>query len=298
MGCKAVTPHLVSLAKKLEGRPFHLVATHCQNNPKEEVISYLKSQKLPADQPNVTVTSFGGHPKVKGNGYVPYYMVFDHTGKLIHHHMCGAYHGGDGLKMIEWVEKLLANTPEIYLGKEPFTTPAALAKQIAAKKRMAAAILKVEAGLVANDQDEELKRLHARVEEYRDRRMASAKEAMGSHPKETLPALKTLQKEFKGTALGEDVSKLLSEMKKSRELKDSIAVARKFAKLKKRLDRLPSCKACKRRHLKGLQLSCPSCRNANRKSLAKVRKGVERLVADHPKLPITATLEAWLGQLP
>ena len=68
----------------------------------------------------MTVTSFGGHPGVKGNGHVPYYMVFDHTGKLRRQHMGGAYHGGDGLEMIEWVDRLLKETPAIWLGNEPF----------------------------------------------------------------------------------------------------------------------------------------------------------------------------------
>ena len=111
---------MVSLAKRLEDRPFHLVATHCQNNSQANVISYLQSKNLASNTPNCTVTSFGGHPQVKGNGYVPYYMVFDHHGKLVQHHMCGDYHGGDGLEMIEWVDKLLQDAPGIYLGKEPF----------------------------------------------------------------------------------------------------------------------------------------------------------------------------------
>ena len=90
MGCKAVTPHLVSLAKRLEGRPFHLVAAHNQNDTKENVVAYMKSNGLSDDTTNLTVTSRGRHSKVKGNGYVPYYMVFDHHGDLAHHHMCGA----------------------------------------------------------------------------------------------------------------------------------------------------------------------------------------------------------------
>ena len=87
--------------------PFHLVATNCQRAPTEDVIAYLRSQGLAENSPNFTLTSFGGHPAVKGNGYVPYYMVFDHRGRLIREHMCGDYHGGDGLEMIEWVEKAL-----------------------------------------------------------------------------------------------------------------------------------------------------------------------------------------------
>jgi len=72
---------LVSLAKRLEGKPFHLIASHCQNNQtREQVIQYIKQNGLAANTPNVTVCKQGRHPKVKGNGYVPYYVVFNAAG--------------------------------------------------------------------------------------------------------------------------------------------------------------------------------------------------------------------------
>ena len=162
MGCKAITPHLVSLAKRLEGKPFHLVASHCQRDTQENVVSYVKSKGLAADTPNVTVTHQGRHPKIKGNGYVPYYAVFDQHGDLVHHHMCGDYHGGDGLKMIEIVDKLLKSVPAIYLGKEPFTAVPKLAKQVGAKKNLAAAIKEIEKRKTAEPSREEIAELDPR----------------------------------------------------------------------------------------------------------------------------------------
>ena len=78
----------------MEGKPFHLLAAHCQHGEQATVVGYIRGHGLSADTPNLTVSSFGGHPGVKGNGYVPYYMVFDHRGDLRYHHMCGNYHGG------------------------------------------------------------------------------------------------------------------------------------------------------------------------------------------------------------
>ena len=121
---------MVGLAKRLEGKPFHLLAAHCQDQPRETVVRYVRGKELEASTPNFTVTSFGGHPGVKGNGYVPYYMVFDQHGDLAYHHMCGGYHGGDGLAMIDRVDKLLKETPEIYLGKEPFEAVPKLAAKL------------------------------------------------------------------------------------------------------------------------------------------------------------------------
>jgi len=40
--------------------------------------------------------------------YVPYYLIFDHTGKLRYNHMAGPYHGGDRDKYQKLVKKLLS----------------------------------------------------------------------------------------------------------------------------------------------------------------------------------------------
>ena len=141
MGCRAITPALVGLASRLEGKPFHLVASFCQRGMREETTAYIKGKGLAPDTPNMTVTYQDRHPQVKGNGYVPYYLVFDHTGRMVHRHMCGDYHGGDGLKMIEWVDELLEKAPEIWLGEEEFATHAKLAERIAAKKHLDKAVL-------------------------------------------------------------------------------------------------------------------------------------------------------------
>ena len=54
MGCKAITPTMVSLAKKLEGKPFHLLASYCQSGTKADAVAYLKGKGLQPDTPNFT----------------------------------------------------------------------------------------------------------------------------------------------------------------------------------------------------------------------------------------------------
>ena len=300
MGCKAITPHLVSLARRLEGKPFHLVAAHCQRNPKAEVVAYLKSKGLAPNAPNVSVTSFGGHPEVKGNGYVPYYMVFDHHGKLVQHHMCGAYHGGDGLKMIDWVDKLLAKAPEIYLGKKPFKSVAKLATQISRRKNIASAIKKAEAAL-ATAQDagekEELERLIDGVTRFRDSQLSRAHGLLASDPARAIPALKTLEKEFKGTGLAGTITRMKDDLQGSSDLKNAIQIASRFNKIKKGIEKLKGCKSCKRRGLKTLQPSCKFCRVAHKTSLSKAVAKLEALIAENDALPISKTVSAYVDEL-
>lgn len=265
---------MVSLAKKLEGKPFHLVATHCQRGEQADVVNYVKSKGLSAETPNVTVSSFGGHPKVKGNGYVPYYMVFDHHGDLAHHHMCGDYHGGDGLAMIEWVERLLAKVPAIYLGKKPFTHVADLAKRVQKCKRLPDAIKKIEA-LLAEDATSsaeirvEAKRLKDAVEDYRRRRLKESQALFGTDPSAVIPSLLSLQKQFMGTTGATEIADLLTKMRSSATLKKSIAIFKTY-----------------RKRMKWLGKKDPPTEKMKRT----VKKALEKLLVGNESLPIAAKI--------
>jgi len=270
---------LVSLAKRLEGNPFHLVASHCQRNTRENVVRYIKGKGLAADAPNFTVSSFGRHPKVKGNGFVPYYMVFDQHGDLVHHHMCGAYHGGDGLKMIEIVDKLLASAPTIYLGKEPFTAFPKLAKQVGSKKNLPAAIKEIARRNAADPgrgEKTELDRLAAAINDYRTRMLARAEKLMAENPTEVVPALSALQKDLKGTPLVADVDAKLTEARKSADLRASITIWKSYRKTMKRLEKMDE----------------PSA-----KAKSKAADKLEKLIAGHESLPVAATVRATIEQL-
>lgn len=297
MGCQAVTPHLVGLARRLEGTPFHLIASHCQQGTQAEVVAYVKSKGLAADTPNVTVTQQGRHPGVKGNGYVPYYMVFDHTGRLAHHHMCGDYHGGDGLAMIEWVDKLLAATPAIYLGPAPFEHESALAAQVAGKKNLKAAHAAIQAKLAAPETDAaarvELERLSTALTDYRDRMLASAAGLLATRPADAAPALKDLARELKGTTLAEAVEARIAEYAASADVKEAIAVEKKFAKIVRTLEKRDPCKECERKGLDALVPGCATCRAEAGSALEKALEKLDELAVAHEALPIAATIRRY-----
>jgi hypothetical protein len=279
VGCKAITPHLVGLAKRLEDKPFHLVASHCQQNTKENVVAYIRSKGLSPDAPNFTVTSFGRHPKVKGNGYVPYYMVFDQHGELTYHHMCGDYHGGDGLRMIEWVDNLLKETPAIYLGKEPFTVHRKLAAQVGKKKKLPAAVLEIDRRLAAGAdgaEKAELERLQAAIADYRARMLQRAESLMAKSPPEVLPALEALLKDFKGTPMAAEVEAKLAEMRKSDDLKQSVAIFKGYRKAMKRLEKM---------------------KEPSDKTLRKTAEKLQKLIEGHEQLPVAATIRETIDSL-
>jgi hypothetical protein len=300
VGCRAITPHLVGLAKELEGKPFHLLATHCQNQPKESVVSYIKGKGVEPGSPNFTVTSFGGHPKVKGNGYVPYYMVFDHHGDLVHHHMCGQYHGGDGLRMIEIVDELLEKTPEIYLGKEPFEAVPKLAERVAQKKGLADTAVEIETRLADGSDPAaraELERLHGALVRYRDGKLGRAERLLASRPSQVLDLLEGLSEELGHAALDEPVSARIGELRTGDVLKRSLAVEKSLGKIAKSLDKLKGCKACKREGIKNFRASCQECRAQQKGKLASAVKKLEALLEDADGLPIAGAVEAALAAL-
>lgn len=300
MGCKAITPHLVSLAKKLEGKPFHLIAAHNQRDTKENVVGYIKGKGLAADTPNVTVTSFGRHPKVKGNGYVPYYMVFDHTGTMVRHYMCGSHHGGDGLGMIEWVEKMLAKAPAIYLGREPFKHVADLADRVGRGKSLAKDLADVEKQLAAGPDDAtraELERIRDGVVAWRDREAAGAEAALATAPSTVVPTLEALAKRLKGTALAEPVAARIAALGADDALARAIKLEKVFAKMAKRVEKRKPCKACKRNGLKAIALSCEACRKQNRSALANAKKALDKALEAAGDVPFAATVKAYAERL-
>ncbi len=233
------------MASRLEGKPFHLVASHCQaNSSRKEVVAYLRANGFSGTSPNMTITKMGRHPDVKGNGYVPYYVVFDHTGKLRHHHMCGSYHGGDGLKMIEWVDNLLKEAPAVWLGKEAFRTHATLAKKIESGKSLGGSIKKLDA-LRANPDaagKDELGRMHAALVRWRDRELAGALGKLTSAPGSVIPDLKALQKSVKGSSLAEPVDEALKDQSDSDALASAVKLEKQFRKIVRAFEKVKESK--------------------------------------------------------
>lgn len=267
---------MVSLAKRLEGKPFHLIASHCQNQgTKQSVIEYVREKGLSAHTPNVTITKQGRHPDVKGNGYVPYYAVFDHRGKLVHHHMCGDYHGGDGLKMIEWVDRLVDEAPAIYFGETPFAHVADLAAKVASGKKLSTALRALDAARAAGGDEatvSELTRLHEGVTAHRDSELDGVRRLMATQPSALLKALKQVQKSYAGSSYSADVDAYAKEMAKSAELKASVGLEKKLGKILKAFDKLKD-------------------KQRTPKAVAKAKEKLQKLLEGNEALPYAATIK-------
>lgn len=269
-----------------------------QRQPKAKALDYLRSQKYDTASPNFTVTAGGGHPAVKGNGYVPYYMVFDHHGVLRREHMCGDYHGGDGLGMIEWVDRLLRAAPGIYLGKEPFEHAADLAAKIEEGKNLARPLAELAkrrkgaTGALAA----ELDRLETAVIGWRDQRLKDAERALASKPSTVLASLGELAKALGRSPLAAPVAERVKALKADRALKDAIAIEKRLAKAQRKLSKLKACKGCRRQGIRKFATGCPTCRADHERTIAKMVASLHALAAKHETLPITKALRAFAGQ--
>lgn len=104
---------MVSLAKKFKDKPFHVLASHCQGGVKDQVLKALEKDGWSKEMNNFSVSSQTQFKQgvMRGN-HVPYYFIFDHTGKLRYHHMAGPWHGGDGDKYQKLVADLIREIPK------------------------------------------------------------------------------------------------------------------------------------------------------------------------------------------
>ncbi len=110
---------MVGLARKFKDKPFHVIASHCQAGDKDATLKFLKSSGWDEEITNLTIMSRTDYPDDIEITHVPYYLIFDHTGKLRHHHMAGPYHGGNGHKYQEEVANLLKEVPQKRVAKNP-----------------------------------------------------------------------------------------------------------------------------------------------------------------------------------
>jgi len=99
---------MVSLAKELEGKPVHIIASYCQHGTKENALAILKNEGWSDKIKNLTVMNQTNFPKAPIT-YVPYYLVFDQKGTLVKNHMAGIFHGGDKDTYQTIVKNLLVN---------------------------------------------------------------------------------------------------------------------------------------------------------------------------------------------
>ncbi len=245
------------------------------------MVAYLKANGMSPFPPNLTVTKQSRHPDVKGNGYVPYGIVFDHTGKLVYHHMSGSYHGGNGQEMIEVAKALVEKAPVIYLGEEPFRKVDALAQQVSKGKGLGALDRKIRLQMEAAADDAtkaELTRLLELIGAYQMRRLDEAKALEKTQPSKVIPALKALCKESKGTLLADQMEANLKQATESKHLKEAIAIEKGFAKAVKGWEKL---------------------KEKKRTDKVRVRlvKKLEKLIDGKDHLPISKTVEAFLADL-
>jgi len=299
VGCRAITPAMASLAKRLEGKPFHLIASFCQQGTRDEIVAYAQSQGITADNPNLTITKQGRHPDVKGNGHVPYYMVFDHTGTLVREHMCGAYHGGDGNAFIEWVDKMMAKAPAIYLGDEPYAQASAQATAISARKKMSGALAKVAEGAAGGDAalKAECDRITEWVARWRAAQLKHADRLLAKDPAQVVPFLEALSKDLKGHALAADVDAKLQELDGSKDLKAAIKIAKSWAKYRALLAKQKCCESCKKAGLQKFRVGCSACSGRLAAIVKGISKKLSKAVDGKEHLPITPAVLAWLQQL-
>ena len=103
---------MVGLAKKHKDAPLHVIASYCQRGEKEPTLEFLKSKGWSEEMKNISVMYQTRYTPDVEITFVPYYLLFDHTGKLRYHHMAGPYHGGNGDKYQEQIAELLKEVPK------------------------------------------------------------------------------------------------------------------------------------------------------------------------------------------
>lgn len=110
--CRAVTPGMVRLARRLEGKPFHVIASYCQSGERGAALELLKAKGWSEKMGNLSVMHETRYSEAVPVAHEPYYLLFDHTGKLRYHHAAGSSHGGNGDTYQKQAAELLKEVPK------------------------------------------------------------------------------------------------------------------------------------------------------------------------------------------
>ncbi len=282
MGCRAFTPHLVGLAKELEGAPFHFIASHNQSGSPEAALHEIFQNGLEPFAPNVTVTKQAGHPGVKGTGYVPYYLLFDHHGDLVHHHQGGPYHGGDGTAVLDRVREMLRSVPVVYVGKDPFERHHKLAAELEKGKKLSKSLEALARAHAENPEDSELTRLVAGVVRYRDRLIATFAAQLPTDPGGVIKDLKSAVKDFAGTPWSAPLDELLAQLQDRSVSRLHEESASSLRSALARLDRLERVAGNGGKVLNPLDAKF---RAENERDLEQIKRALKELRDEHSALP-------------
>ncbi|QDU86175.1 hypothetical protein Pla163_33250 [Planctomycetes bacterium Pla163] len=281
-GCRAFTPPLLDLAEELEGRPFHLVASHNQDGDVDEVRHEIFQNGLGLAPANVSVVKGASHPGVTDTGHAPYYMVFDQHGALVHHHLGGPYHGGDGLAVLERVREMLRHVPAVYTGSEPFDEYAKLAERIASGVKLERSMADLEDALADAPDDPELVRLAAAVERHVARRTDAAEALLARDPKEGFDQLDDLVESTAGTRWHQRTQPLAERFAERDTRKNAEKAAKALNAQLKAWNKLEPVAGNGGDVLDPFD---PTFRAQNAAALAKIGAGLREIVTDYGSAP-------------
>ncbi len=105
--CKQEMPAMQSLYKKLQGKPFEMLAVSLDQSGKSAVESFLKAQTTPLTFPILYDSEQGVSKKLYRTTGVPETFVIDSKGQVIKHVM-GAYEW-DNPQIVAYFQTLLKN---------------------------------------------------------------------------------------------------------------------------------------------------------------------------------------------
>jgi hypothetical protein len=285
-GSKQITPDMIALARRLEGKPFHLLASHCEDiSSRKEVVAYVEANGLSPNTPDFTIVKEGRHPDIHSPGgdlpKYPYYVLFDPSGRAVDQALAGTYFGGDGRAFVQKTEDLVAKAAAVWVGDAPFAVHADLARQVAAAHGLNRVAKRIESLLAAQPEDAsrtELERLQGALARWRDQRLAYARALEGTRPCDVLREVKQVDHDLHGTALGAPAAQALKSLSASKRLKDGCAVEKHWRSLVRAYERV------KEGH-------------RSEAFIQQTVKKTEALVEGRDDLPVVATVRAWLARV-
>lgn len=223
---------------------------------------------------------------------IPFYVVFDHTGREI-------YSGHSTDEALEKTDKALLAAPLLPLGPEPFALLKGLAAKAQAKKDLGKVLsaARREAEAEGAPAAAEGARLAAAIQAYLDKQMAYVETLREEDLLACDALLTTLEKEFRGDPVSsERIREAADGLRKSPGFSSQKAAFKKVAKVEEELARLVPCSTCAA-GIRRMDIGCADCRDRNGPALADYRRRLQKWEKDWAGTPAGRRVAALLARL-
>lgn len=262
---------------KYKPKGFILLGFHKDEAPKQDIIAFCKSLRIsfPIYQ--------GGNVSEVDVSTMSLLILFDHNGHMIFY--------GDPRDAFPKLDAAMKAAPDPIIGEGPYTKLDKIAQKIEEHKEFGKILSTLKTKhLTSTDVSEkaEAEKLVKCLTNYANRLLKKADKKKNTEPLKSYNIYQDVATLFKGDEIGDNVEKIINELKEDKNFQDNIKADKELADIMPQIEKLKPCTKCKL-----FNKDCEACQKKN-PSLDELTKKAQGLIKKYPSSPAAEKVKGLL----